>query len=50
MEDLTELRELLNKYTEIYDLLDRRTLEISQKLDKLIVQKMKEGNHDTSRS
>lgn len=45
MEDLTELRELLNKYTEIYDLLDRRTLEISQKLDKLIVEKMKEDKN-----
>ncbi|MBV4423446.1 aspartyl-phosphate phosphatase Spo0E family protein [Clostridium tyrobutyricum] len=38
---MEKLRKKLNEYVELYGPLDNRTLEISQKLDKLIVEKMK---------
>ncbi|WP_254904640.1 aspartyl-phosphate phosphatase Spo0E family protein [Clostridium tyrobutyricum] len=38
---IEKLRKKLNQYVELYGPLDNRTLEISQKLDKLIVEKMK---------
>ncbi|MBV4415121.1 aspartyl-phosphate phosphatase Spo0E family protein [Clostridium tyrobutyricum] len=38
---MEKLRKKLNQYVELYGPLDNRTLEISQKLDKLIVEKMK---------
>jgi hypothetical protein len=46
---IEKLREKLNEYVELYGPLDNRTLEISQKLDKLIVEKMKGDSNDISR-
>jgi hypothetical protein len=38
---IEKLRKKLNEYIELYGPLDNRTLEISQKLDKIIIKKMK---------
>jgi hypothetical protein len=42
---MEELKKKLNECVALYGLRDERTLEISQKLDELIVQKMKEGKN-----
>lgn len=41
---MENLRQKLYKYIELYGTLDKRTIEVSQKLDKLIVEKMKGGS------
>lgn len=46
---IEKLRKKLNQYVELYGLLDNRTLEISKKMDKLIVEKMKGDSNDISR-
>ncbi|WP_207746454.1 aspartyl-phosphate phosphatase Spo0E family protein [Clostridium tyrobutyricum] len=45
---IEKLRKKLNEYVELYGPLDNRTLEISQKLDKLIVEQMKGDSNDIS--
>ncbi|KAA8676217.1 aspartyl-phosphate phosphatase Spo0E family protein [Clostridium sp. HV4-5-A1G] len=42
---MEELKKRLNECIDLYGLQDKRTLEVSQQLDKLIVQKMKEGKN-----
>ncbi|AUM92707.1 sporulation protein Spo0E [Clostridium botulinum] len=37
---MEELRQKLYKFIEQYGLLDKRTIEVSQKLDKLIIKNM----------
>ncbi|MCC9296529.1 aspartyl-phosphate phosphatase Spo0E family protein [Clostridium sp. WLY-B-L2] len=39
---MEKLKEKLREYIDLYGLSDERTIEISQELDELIVQKMKE--------
>ncbi|CAB1249715.1 aspartyl-phosphate phosphatase Spo0E family protein [Clostridium sp. MT-14] len=39
---MEDLKEELNRCISLYGLLDERTIKISQKLDELIVQKLKE--------
>lgn len=41
--EMDVLKEKLDKYIALYGCLDKRTLEVSQELDKLIVKEMKEG-------
>lgn len=40
---MEELKKRLNECIDLYGLQDERTLKISRELDKLIVEKMKEG-------
>lgn len=42
---MEKLKKKLREYIDLYGLSDKRTIEISQKLDELIVQKMKEGKN-----
>lgn len=42
---MEELKEKLNACIYLYGLQDKRTLEASQQLDKLIVEEMKEGKN-----
>ncbi|MFL0197324.1 aspartyl-phosphate phosphatase Spo0E family protein [Clostridium sp. WILCCON 0269] len=40
------LKEKMYSYIDLYGRLDKRTLEVSQELDKLIVKEMKEGKKE----
>ncbi|MEY7998643.1 aspartyl-phosphate phosphatase Spo0E family protein [Clostridium sp. Mt-5] len=40
---MEQLKEKLNRYVALYGPLDKRTLEVSREVDKLIVEKMREG-------
>lgn len=42
---MEKLKEKLREYIDLYGLSDEKTIKISQKLDELIVQKMKEGKN-----
>jgi hypothetical protein len=42
---MEKLKKKLREYIDLYGLSDKRTIEISQKLDELIVQEMKEGEN-----
>ncbi|WP_243124451.1 aspartyl-phosphate phosphatase Spo0E family protein [Clostridium sp. AWRP] len=44
--EMDVLKEKLNKYIDLYGRLDKRTLEVSQELDKLIVKEMKDGKEE----